>query len=182
MNTEIKTEMRAWVGCMGCYNNGSLNGSWVDALEAGDISKAVNVKIGDPVIYGEDCPVCVKCGSDEFWVFDHEGMEGLIKGECSPYEIQKAAEKLEEVSEDQRDAFRAYIEIVGEEYADASSFEEAYIGEFSNETELAEYFINEGIAGFEIPENLINYFDYEKYGRDLSYTLHNFNGYYFWDR
>jgi antirestriction protein len=180
MNTEIETGMQAWVGCLGCYNEGTLNGSWVDALEAGDVSKAVKVATGNPAIYGENCPVCVKCGSDEFWVFDHEGLEGLIKGECSPLTAQQAAEKLNEVSEDQREAFRAYIELMGDEVT-FEDFEEAYIGEFSSETELAEYFIDNGLSGFDIPDNMAFYFDYEKYGRDLSFDLVNHDGHYFWN-
>jgi hypothetical protein len=101
MNDTIEiTEPKAWVGCLGCYNSGSLNGAWVDGLEAGDISKAVKVKTGAPAIYGENCPVCIKCGSDEFWVFDHEGYSGLISGECSPSEAQEKAELLVSVDEE----------------------------------------------------------------------------------
>ena len=180
MSTELKidTDPRAWVGCLGCYNSGLLNGDWIDGLEAADISQAVKVKIGDPAIYGENCQVCVKCGSDEFWVFDHENFLGLIKGECSPSEAQEKAELLNDLAEDQREAFAAYIALGFE--PNVSSFEDAYIGEFDTDTALAEYFVDE-LGSIDIPDNLRPYFDFEAYGRDLSWDFSNHSGHYFWN-
>jgi antirestriction protein len=178
MNDTIKsTEPRAWVGCLGCYNSGELNGAWVEGVEAGDISKAVKVKIGAPAIYGENCPVCVKCGSDEFWVFDHEGYSGLISGECSPSEAQEKAELLASVEEGESEAFTAWLALgMGE---DLEAMREAYIGEFSTYTELADYFLENG--ALEIPDNILPYFDYEAYGRDLSFDLMEQGSHYFWN-
>jgi antirestriction protein len=177
MNDTIQdTEPRAWVGCLGCYNSGELNGAWVEGVEAGDISKAVKIKIGEPAIYGENCPVCIKCGSDEFWVFDHEGFNGLISGECSPSEAQEKAELLASVEEGEREAFTAWLALgMGE---DLEAMREAYIGEFSTYTELANYFLESG--ALEIPDNIRPYFDYEAYGRDLSFDLMEHGTHYFW--
>jgi antirestriction protein len=126
MNDTIEiTDPKAWVGCLGCYNSGSLNGAWVDGLEAGDISKAVKIKTGAPAIYGENCPVCIKCGSDEFWVFDHEGFNGLISGECSPSEAQEKAELLASVEEGEREAFTAWLSTGGSE--DVEEFRDSYM-------------------------------------------------------
>ena len=178
MNDTLEmTEPKAWVGCLGCYNSGELNGAWVDGVEAGDISKAVKLKIGEPSIYGENCPVCVKCGSDEFWVFDHEGFNGLISGECSPSEAQEKAELLASVEEEEREAFIAWLALgMGE---DLEAMIEAYIGEFATNTELADYFLESG--ALEIPDNIRPYFDYEAYGRDLSYDLMGHGTHYFWN-
>jgi len=188
MKTDIKNEInaQAWVGCLGCYNSGTLRGSWVDALVASDILAinepgGIEAVIGDATIYGEDCPVCKHCGGDEFWVMDHEGFNGLLKGECSPSTAQEIAEQLEEMAESGNlEAAVAFVEY-GNDW-DLDNFNDAYIGEFSSDTEIAEYFIDNGIAGFEIPENMAYYFDYEKYGRDLGYELQNFNGHYFWNQ
>jgi len=171
------TEPKAWVGCLGCYNSGELNGAWVDGVEAGDISKAVKTKTGAPAIYGENCPVCIKCGSDEFWVFDHEGFSGLISGECSPSEAQEKAELLASVEDSEREAFIAWLALGMEE--DLEAMREAYIGEFANYTDLADYFLESG--ALEIPDNIRPYFDYEAYGRDLSLDLMEHNTHYFWN-
>lgn len=178
MNAIVQeVEPRAWVGCLGCYNSGLLNGAWIDGVEAGDISKAVKVKIGEPSIYGANCPVCVKCGSDEFWVFDHEGFSGLISGECSPSEAQTKAELLASADDSEREAFIAWLALgMGE---DLEAMREAYIGEFSTYSDLAEYFVESG--ALEIPDNIRSYFDYEAYGRDLSFDLMEHGTHYFWN-
>jgi len=178
MNDTLEsTEPRAWVGCLGCYNSGELNGAWVEGIEASEISKAVKVKIGEPAIYGENCPVCVKCGSDEFWVFDHEGYSGLISGECSPNEAQAKAELLASADDSELEAFTAWLALgMGE---DIEAMREAYIGEFSTYTELADYFLESG--ALEIPDNIRPYFDYEAYGRDLSFDLMEQGSHYFWN-
>ena len=177
MNDTIQdTEPKAWVGCLGCYNSGLLNGAWVNGVEAGDISKAVKIKIGEPAIYGENCPVCVKCGSDEFWVFDHEGYEGLISGECSPSEAQESAELLASADDSEREAFIAWLALGGDK--DLEAMREAYWGEFNTYTELAEYFIDE-LGSFNIPDNIRPYFDFEAYGRDLSYDFMSHGSHYF---
>ena len=177
MNDTIQdTEPKAWVGCLGCYNSGLLNGAWVNGVEAGDISKAVKIKIGEPAIYGENCPVCVKCGSDEFWVFDHEGYEGLISGECSPSEAQESAELVASADDSEREAFIAWLALGGDK--DLEAMREAYWGEFNTYTELAEYFIDE-LGSFNIPDNIRPYFDFEAYGRDLSYDFMSHGSHYF---
>jgi antirestriction protein len=177
MNDTIQdTEPRAWVGCLGCYNSGLLNGAWVDGVEAGDISKAVKIKIGEPAIYGENCPVCVKCGSDEFWVFDHEGYKGLISGECSPREAQESAELLASADDSEREAFIAWLALGGDK--DLEAMREAYWGEFNTYTELAEYFID-NLGSFNIPDNIRPYFDFEAYGRDLSFDFMSHGSHYF---
>ena len=174
-----------WVGCLGCYNSGLLNGSWVDAINAGDINNSVEVKTGDPVIYGDDCQVCVLCGSDEFMVFDTDNMPEAK--EMSPCQAQRIAEVLELLESYYLDAevYKAYADLMGLELLEVEDWkdeaEEKYIGEFNSESELAEYFIDNYLSGFEIPENIIPYFDYEAYGRDLGYDLSNFGGFYFWN-
>jgi hypothetical protein len=36
MDTKATEVPRAWVGCLACYNDGRLVGSWMDGEEAGD--------------------------------------------------------------------------------------------------------------------------------------------------
>ena len=179
MATVTETTPRAWVGCLGCYNDGRLNGSWVEGVNAGDISLAVKVKVGNPAIYGEGCLVCVTCGSDEFNVFDHEGYEGLIRGECSPVEAQEKAELIESAG-DEWPMFRAYLSNCGS--GDLNEARDAFIGEFDSWTEVADQLVDDCGLLSDAPALLVRYFDYEAYGRDLSYDGFEVDGFYFWSR
>jgi antirestriction protein len=60
-----------------------------------------------------------------------------------------------------------------------SDIENNYHGYFSNYVELAEMYVESGCI--EIPEHLEAYFNYESYGRDLSYDFSEFDGHYFFN-
>ena len=171
--TTETTTPRAWVGCLGCYNGGSLNGVWIDGANATNYGEHLKTYDQGGVTF------CSLCNSDEFWVFDHENYDGVISGECSPSEAQELAELLDAAGDDV-EIFKAWIASgMGN---DLDACRDAYIGEFSTNTELGEYFVDE-LGALSIPDDsiLARYFDYESYGRDCSYDLHNFSGYYWWN-
>jgi antirestriction protein len=135
-DTMTHTAPSAWVGCWGCYNGGSLIGKWLE----GEL-------IGDPVAAGlatletvgdYTAPRCVRCFGDEFGVFDHQNMLGLLKGECSLSEAAAAAETVESIEAAGIDleAAAAYIADRGE--WDASDFEDSYQGEFDTLEDFAQ--------------------------------------------
>jgi hypothetical protein len=165
---------RAWIGCLGCYNGGTLNGAWVDGLNAGEIDKALNVKIGDPAIYGANCQICTACGSDEFWVFDHEGYAGLIKGECSPIEAQEAAELLQTIAEESGDleAGIAWVNWTGKDW-DADSFRDDFQGRYDSfmtfAEELAQELYGQELEAARWPFSCI---DWDRAARDLSFDYY----------
>jgi antirestriction protein len=161
------TTPRAWVGCLGCYNEGRLNGAWVEGEEAGDISRAVTLN-------GEKCATC---GADEFWVFDHEGYEGTLKGECSPMEAQEKAELLTSVEDSEREMWRAWLSNGCE--ADPDAMRDAYFGEFSSDVEFAEYLVQESGLLEGASDTLSRYFDFEAYARDLMFDFWESDGHYF---
>jgi antirestriction protein len=72
---------RAWVGCLACYTTGRLRGDWCDAGEAGEWR-------------------CPKPTHEEFHCFDHEGLRGLLYGECSPMEFDELCGFLDRVEHD----------------------------------------------------------------------------------
>lgn len=93
-----------------------------------------------------------------------------FEGVISLSELEDIADKLNEIdNEYAEEEFKALMEYLGD-------FEEAYstweIGNFSyypdikDREELGQYVVDEGLWG-EIPENLINYIDYEAIGRDI---------------
>jgi antirestriction protein len=170
MKTEEKTQARAWVGCLGCYNSGRLEGKWIDALEAADVTGqglATLETVGDYT-----APRCVICFGDEFWVMDHEGLEGFVTGECSPREAKEAAEKLQELEAEGLDigAVKAYLENHHETWQefDTDQFKESYAGEWSTFEEYAENLAEECglVRDAAWPHNCI---DWERASRELSW-------------
>jgi len=164
MNTDTQTQTatpRAWVGCLGCYNGGMLNGIWLEGLEATTYGEHLKSYEKNGVTF------CALCHSDEFWVFDHENYGGLLKGECSPNEAQEIAEKIESVPEYDREAFLEYCEHVGGS-PDFSNYEDAYMGHYDSQEAFAQELL-EGTGQLDSDSILSRYFDLEAYTRDLFY-------------
>jgi antirestriction protein len=115
--------MRAWVGCLACYNDGRLVGEWVDAPDA------------------DTCVPCERPGHEEWWVMDHEGLP--IDGECSPAYATAMAALVSEVEEWRRGAVLAWIR-EGNYSTDVdglpvlSDFDEAYQGEYDSDRDYAQ--------------------------------------------
>lgn len=82
------------------------------------------------------------------------------------------SEETEELIYDEdlpRDAFLAYIQIIGEpDAADAvEPFRDAYQGEYESLTDYAENYLGETGQLDSLPDWARRYFNYESYGRDL---------------
>lgn len=76
------------------------------------------------------------------------------------------------------DAIKAYINIMGADYATADGFEESYIGKMDNDEEFARD-IFEQIGG-KMPSEWPYYcIDWEAAARDLMYDYAEEDGYYF---
>ena len=105
--------MRAFVGCVACYNSGRIVGQWFDAIDAADVTIA---DLHD----GKDCPG----GGEELHCYD---TESLGHGECSPTEATERARIL--ANADDPDVLMAYWLAVGGtlEHA-AHDFADAYCG------------------------------------------------------
>jgi len=161
----------AWVGCLGCYNSGALVGKWIAGNECDDLEAAGLTN---------SAGACLKCGADEFYVLDHENFGGVLSGECSPMEAFNAALLLESVGDDDRARWEAWLS--NGMPADIDAMRECYIGEFSTDEELGEYYADECGLLSEMPESLQRYFDYAAYGRDLAYDTFEAGGFYFWSR
>lgn len=93
-----------------------------------------------------------------------------FEGAISISELEDLADKINELDNQYaEEEFKALMEYLGD-------FEEAYstweAGDFSyypdvkDREELGQYIVDEGLWG-EIPENLIDYIDYEAIGRDV---------------
>ena len=147
---------RAWVGCLACYNNGRLVGSWHDADETGDLE--INQVHQGGGYNGH-------CDGEELWCFDTENLPG---GEMDPIAAADWGERYDELADDsQWPAYLAYVENFGlGDLPEVSDFREAYRGEFS---EFADYiWEREQETGLMDgwPEIAQRYFDWDGYAEE----------------
>lgn len=141
----MSTTPRVWVGCLACYNGGLLMGEWFDATDAPDDTASFNEAMrakpreGMPRPYGAHYVEA----HEEFWVFDHEGFEGFLRGECSPCTAREIAECIERIDEGRMPAFRAFCsnegETPGPDNIDdlVERFEDSFCGYFDSERDYA---------------------------------------------
>jgi antirestriction protein len=173
---EVSFTPRVWVGCLSCYNSGSLFGKWIDGVECDDLESAgiATVEtVGEYTAYR-----CVKCFGDEFSVMDHENFLGLITGECSTTEAAEAARQLADIADDsEREIVIAWLSN-GMEF-DLDNMRESYIGEYSSDQDMAEEYLESTGMLDDAPEFLARYFDYESFARDLMHDIFEVSGHYF---
>ena len=75
----------------------------------------------------------------------------------------KETEEITQAIEKHGPAFEAYYEYLTDESA-IESFEEAFAGEWSTEKAFAENMFDNC---FEVPDNIVNYINYEQFAYDL---------------
>ena len=168
METKTHATPSAWVGCLGCYNSGRLIGKWLEGEAIGDTvaaGLATLETVGDYT-----APRCVRCFADEFMVFDHEGMLGLIEGECSPSEAAEAAATIEEMEREGID-LEAAAAFIADRHGvwSIEDFQDSYAGEFDTMEEFAQDYAEQTGAlndSAKWPHNCINW---EHAAHELSY-------------
>ena len=143
---------RIYVACLAAYNNGRLHGCWIDCnQESEEIREAIQEmlkKSPEPM-------------AEEYAIHDHEGWGGLSLSEGE--NIEKLAE-LAGLIDEHGEAYIAYTEHVGTDYATLEDFEDAYNGEWDSPEEFAEDLFRQC---HEIPDFLDYYIDWESVARDL---------------
>jgi len=155
-------DARIYVGTYGKYNDGSLFGEWIELAQFSDKY--------------EFYAYCQKLHSDEpdceLMFQDFEGIPSDLIGECWVSDsVWAFFEKMEELGEDQAEAFMLWADNMGHDLEETenliSSFQEAYLGEYESETAYAEQYMEETGQLDQMPKNLRYYFDFEAFGRDL---------------
>ena len=185
--TTISTTMpQAWVGCLGCYNNGSLIGKWLAGESCADLEGAGLAKIETHGDY--TAARCVRCGGDEFWVMDHEGYGDLLGGECSPIEAQNMAQAIATIEGEGLDieavaAYAANMSLDVAAFDDwRGDFEDAYLGEYDNMSDYATEYIESTGLLHGVPDHIARYFDYDAFARDLEHDIWQHGGHLFLNR
>ena len=103
-------------------------------------------------------------------VNDHDDPETLIREHGAEHGIDPADYLEDEddgIDDDERDAYRAYVETVGEEYATAEGFRDAYRGSWDSVEDYAAELIEDCGVLDGADEVIVRYFDYEAFARDL---------------
>lgn len=167
---DTTTEARAWIGSLAAYNNGRLIGAWIDldGRDEDEITEAAREAMR-PMIAGwmDEAEAF-----DELQVMDHEGIAGLVNGECSIREAVEAAAVYAEIDENAlREAFDAYVSNMGPSNIDrdsvADDFRDAYVGQFDSLEAYAEDYAESVGMLDEMPANLRPYFDMASFARDM---------------
>lgn len=158
--------IEAYITNLGKYVEGELCGEYLKLpAEKSDV-QALLARIGvDGVLY------------EETFITDYETeIDGLCKymGEYeSVDELNYLSTLLDEMDDSELEKFTAALEY-GEHTSSVKDLinltqnldnYELYPG-VENEEDLGRYFIDE-FSALEVPEHLVNYFDYEAYGRDI---------------
>ena len=164
-NANVKNPS-VYVGTYGKYNEGSLDGEWVD--------------ITDFDTYEEFIDYCRKLHGDEdsaeLMFQDYAGFPEIWYSESGMDE--ETFYKIKEFSEldNEKGAFEAYLEICDEGSDSIEEFKDAYIGYYDNPADYAREIYTDNI-----PEELIGYIDWDAVWRDF-FTTEGYeyvNGYVF---
>lgn len=161
--------MKAWIGCLGCYNNGRLEGKWLDADGARDL---VAAGLAQRATYenGHTYAACIKCCGDEFAILDFDDVPRVLAYEIGDNiaVFSEWAEEWERVADQVgAEVLEAYAEnVAGEVETALERVEEAFAGEFASEEDWAEDYLDGTGSLASVPAELRLYIDYEKYARD----------------
>lgn len=150
----------AWTGCLYCYTAGYLVGSWLDAIDADEVTL-------EDVHRGTDrlTPQC-----EELWVMDHEGLP--VSCEMSPMTAATWAREITAVVDHLQPAYFAWIKSC--DYTDPDEpciddFLERYCGEWDSFEEYAHQLVDEIGLLIDVPEEVSRYFHWESWTRDLAH-------------
>ena len=154
------TILSIFITNLGKYNEGELIGEWVDLPCDESEFDEVLERIG---IDGEQY--------EEFFITDFESDYGLTAGEYDDiYDLNEQAKQLDDLDEWELDIVSALLDNgyslndALDKYDDVMVYSDCY-----DMTDVAYQYIEETGMLDGVPENIARYFDYEAFGRDMSY-------------
>ncbi len=147
--------VRLYVGTYAKYNNGSIAGEWVD-LDLYSTEEEFNEYIRE--LHSDEV-------EPEFMIQDYEGFPKEFYSESG---LDSRIWEWLELDDSDREKVEAFLDCFGDCAGDVfQAAEDAYYGEYENDTELA-YELLESTGDLDgMPESLRYYFDYDAYARDL---------------
>lgn len=148
---------RIYVSTYAKYNNGSLDGKWVELMKFDTYDEFVDY-----------CRALHKDEKDpEFMVQDFENYPKAWYHEAG-LPTEEEFEKIYEyylMNDNEQEAYEAFVDYTGND--NVESFRDAYQGKFNSAEDFA-YDLVDGIGWEGVGENnLETYFDYDAFGRDI---------------
>jgi len=157
--------MNIYVSTYAKYNNGSIQGAWIDLTD----------HIDSRGFYRACAELHADEQDPEFMFQDFEGF---------PKDLYSESGNI--------DAIYEYIDFVNKTYLNQEAvdaglslgipldkLEDAYYGQFNSDTDLAYDYIESTGLLHGVPDSITNYFDYEAFGRDLAMDFLEDNGFFF---
>jgi antirestriction protein len=154
MTTQTDTP-RIYVASLSDYNAGRLHGVWIDADQ--DVED-IRAEISDMLSESSEE------SAEEYAIHDYEGFAGISIDEDD--DLDQIADIAKQIA-NHGEAYGAYVEHVGVDYASPQDFEDTYCGRWDSEVDYAEDHIGQLHDLDQIMGSLASYFDYESYARDL---------------
>lgn len=163
METSIDiTEARVYVGTYHKYNEGSIEGKWLD--------------ISDYQTREEFYQACKELHNDEedpeFMFQDYENIpESLINESWMADNLFEVMQTLEELEDEKREPFMIWCDNFHHNLSEQdiddliTSFDNEYIGKYQSEEDYARELVSQDYC--DLPEFALRYFDYIAYAHDL---------------
>lgn len=143
-----------FVSCLAAYNNGDLHGAWIPtSSDVDEMQEAVNEILESSP--SED--------AEEWAIHDFE-MPCSISEYTSLETIAAIAEFMENAWD--TDLAEIVLKETDGDLQEAESMMENWCGHYASLREYAEHIVSEC---YDLPEIAERYFDYDSFGRDLSY-------------
>lgn len=160
MQTATQSPIRIYVACLASYNAGILHGAWIDV--SGDVDD-MQEQINDMLTASrqED--------AEEWEIHDSEAPFSIDE-----WESLDDLARIADLYDQHGDAFVAAFDLCDcgahtkEHVEDAERLVENFAGTYDDWEDMAIQYVEEGLFG-DIPDNIQNYLDYERLGRDLSF-------------
>lgn len=152
----MNNDPKVYCGTYGKYNDGSLQGEWVNIAECPSyeffvcLCKAIHFDENDPELMLQDY---------EFFP------ESLYSESFIDEETFDKIKEYAELDDNERDAADAYIDLYGD--LDIDDMKAKYQGKYDSEEDFATYIVSECYDIDTMMGNLSVYFDYERFARDL---------------
>ena len=161
MTTTTVLEVKIYVGTYEKYNNGSIEGAWIDLTDLDkdefyNLCREIHPDEIDPEFMFQDTDTESKILRD------------LISESGIDEDFWSLKDEMKELSEDALEAFEIYVN--NGYNPEIRNFEDSYftyIDSYNINEALGEYWMDMTGDLMEMPKHLQCYFDFEAFGRDL---------------
>ena len=175
MGTKDLNEARIYVGTYAKYNNGSLQGEWVELSDFYDLDG-----------FMERCAEIHEDEEEPEYMFQawEEIPDGLIAESHLEETFFELRDELDRLNDTEKEAFWIWVEgnniqLTQDAYSLVKSFQSDYIGNYASKEDFAEELAK---MENELSDFALSYFDFSKYADDLfdtdfwykdGYVFHN---------